>query len=231
MILSVFLQITDTITGQTGMPPQPVVENFHWYNLFAAGGPVMYPIAILLIITIYVWLYKFFSIQSQSKIDERLIPHVKDQLIGGNLQSAKSYTSNLNTAMGRVVDSGVDTIGRPMSEVESNLETAANIELMEMEKHMGVLRIVIGIAPMLGFIGTIIGVIRIFYDISTSNDQFSISVISAGLYQKMITSGFGLLTGIIAYGAFNLLTMKIERFALKLQKSVFDFMKIINTTE
>ncbi|MFI5172595.1 MAG: MotA/TolQ/ExbB proton channel family protein [Chitinophagales bacterium] len=230
MMLSVFLQITDTLTNPLNTNTPANLESLHWYDLFAKGGPVMYPIAALLVITIYVWLYKFFSINTQSKIDDRLIPHVKDQLMGGNLQSAKSYTSNLNTALGRVVDSGVDTIGRPMSEVESNLETAANIELMEMEKHMGVLRIVAGIAPMLGFIGTIAGVIKIFYDISTSND-LSISVISAGLYQKMITSGFGLLTGIIAYSAFNLLTMKIERFGLKLQKAVFDFMRIINTTE
>ncbi len=231
MILSIFLQITDTLTNSLNTNAVAPKEDLRWIDLLAKGGPVMIPIAILLIITIYVWIYKFFSLNAQSKLDDRLIPHVKDQLIGGNLQSAKSYTSNLNTAMGRVVDSGLDTIGRPMSEVESNLETAANIELMEMEKHMGVLRIVAGIAPMLGFIGTIIGVITIFYDISTSNDDFSISVISAGLYQKMITSGFGLLTGIIAYGAFNLLTMKIERFALKLQKAVFDFMRIINTTE
>ena len=231
MVLSVFLQITDTLTNTLQTDAAAPHEKIRWFFLLAKGGPVMIPISILLVITIYVWLYKYFSINNQSKIDERLIPQVKDQLMGGNLQSAKSYTSNLNTAMGRVVDTGLDTIGRPMSEVESNLETASNIELMEMEKHMGVLRIVAGIAPMLGFIGTIAGVITIFYDISTSNDDFSISVISAGLYQKMITSGFGLLTGIIAYGAFNLLTMKIERFGLKLQKAVFDFMRIINTTE
>ncbi|MBC8048230.1 MAG: MotA/TolQ/ExbB proton channel family protein, partial [Fimbriimonadaceae bacterium] len=107
---------------------------------------------------------------------------------------------------------------------------ASNIEVMEMEKHLGIMGVIAGIAPMLGFIGTIAGVIKIFYDISVSND-ISISIISAGLYEKMVTSGFGLLTGIIAYGGYHLLNMKIDRFALKMQRSAFEFIKIINKSE
>ncbi len=230
MVLSFILQIQETAVSTLGTTPEVTHERLRWFDLLAKGGPVMVPIAILLVITIYVWVYKFITINGQSKIDDRLIPQVKDQLVLGNLKSAKSYVSNVNTSIARVVDTGLDMVGSPMNEVESGLETASNIEIMEMEKHMGVLRIVAGIAPMLGFIGTIGGVIKIFYDISTTND-ISISVISAGLYQKMITSGFGLLTGIIAYGAFNILTMKVERFALKLQRAAFDFIRIINTKE
>ena len=230
MVLSLFLQIQDTAVSTLTTVPAVTHEKLKIFDLLVKGGPVMIPIAILLVLTIYIWIYKFISINSQSKIDNRLIPQIKDQLVQGNLKSAKSYVANVNTSIARVVDTGLDMVGSPMNEVESGLETASNIEILEMEKHMGVLRIVAGIAPMLGFIGTIAGVITIFYDISTSND-ISISVISAGLYQKMITSGFGLLTGIIAYGAFNILTMKIERFALKLQRAAFDFIRIINTTE
>lgn len=231
MTLPIILQIQDTVFNTLNSPASEAVpDHLRLFDLLVKGGPVMIPITLLLLITIYVWLYKYFSINSQSKIDERLILNIKDQLISGNLKSAKSQVAGINTSMSRVIDAGLDTIGRPIREIESNLETASNIELLEMEKHMGLLRIVAGIAPMLGFIGTIAGVIKIFYDISITND-FSISVISAGLYQKMITSGFGLLTGIIAYGAFNLLTMKIDRFALKLQKSVFDFIRILNINE
>jgi len=230
MVLSFILQIQDTAVSTLTSTPVETHEKLRIFELLAKGGPVMIPIAILLVITIYVWIYKFIMINAQSKIDNRLIPQIKDQLVLGNLKSAKSYVANVNTSSARVVDTGLDMVGSPMNEVESGLETASNIEILEMEKHMGVLRIVAGIAPMLGFIGTIAGVILIFYDISTSNDV-SITAISAGLYQKMITSGFGLLTGIIAYGAFNLLTMKIERFALRLQRAAFDFIRIINTKE
>ena len=230
MDLSFILQIQDTAVSTLTTPAVEPQEKLRIFELLAKGGPVMIPIAILLVITIYVWIYKFITINAQSKIDNRLIPQVKDQLVLGNLKSAKGYVANVNTSVARVVDTGLDMVGSPMNEVESGLETASNIEILEMEKHMGVLRIVAGIAPMLGFIGTIAGVITIFYDISTTND-ISISVISAGLYQKMITSGFGLLTGIIAYGAFNLLTMKIELFALRLQRAAFDFIRIINTKE
>ncbi|MBC8173797.1 MAG: MotA/TolQ/ExbB proton channel family protein [Chitinophagales bacterium] len=231
MTLGLILQITDTLTSFNQQPPTDIGgDRILLIELLIKGGPVMIPIAILLLLSIYLWSYKFFTINRANKVDERMIPQIKDQLLMGNIEAAHSYVRNTNSAQARIIDSGISTLGRSMREIESNLETASNIEVMEMEKNLGYLGIIAGIAPMLGFIGTIAGVIKIFYDISVS-ENISITVISAGLYEKMVTSGFGLLTGIIAYGAYHLLNMKIDRFALKMQKAAFDFIRIINTPE
>lgn len=231
MELVTLLQITQPITSAApATPTEPVHDKLLLIDLLVNGGPIMIPIAILLAITIYLWIYKAISISQAAKIDERMIPSIKDQLVSGNVQSAESYVKSMNTAQSRVIESGLATLGRSMREIESNLETAANIEIMQMEKHLGYMGIIAGIAPMLGFIGTIAGVIKIFYNISVSND-ISIGIISSGLYEKMITSGSGLLTGIIAYGGYHLLNMKIDRVSLKLQRSSFDFIRIINKAE
>ncbi len=222
--MTIFLQITDTLaTGTAGSSHDKVL----FIDLIAKGGFIMIPITILLIISIYLWIYKFLMIGRNSKLDRRFIDHVRDQLQTGNLQAAHMYAKNNDTAIGRVIENGIATLGRPVKEIESNLESASNIEFMEMERHLGYLGLIAGVAPMLGFIGTIAGVIRIFYNISLSND-ISIGAISAGLYEKMITSGFGLIVGIVAYCAYHVMTMKIDRFALSLQKSTFEFIKIIN---
>ncbi len=232
MELVTILQITQPISGSPAVtsPVTPSDDKLALFELLLKGGPIMIPIAVLLAVTIYLWIYKAISISQAAKIDERMIPSIKDQLMNGNVQSAESYVKGVNTAQARVMESGLGTLGRSMREIESNLETAANIEIMQMEKHLGYMGIIAGIAPMLGFIGTIAGVIKIFYNISVSND-ISISIISSGLYEKMITSGSGLLTGIIAYGGYHLLNMKIDRLSLKLQKSSFDFIRIINKAE
>ncbi|HMU70647.1 MAG TPA: MotA/TolQ/ExbB proton channel family protein [Chitinophagales bacterium] len=229
-MLSTLLQIPTVTSTPASTTPPAVDQELHIFELLVKGGPIMIPIAILLVLAIYLWIYKSITISQLSRMDERMIPAIKDQLTSGNLSSAEAYVRNINTAQARVIDSGIATLGRSMREIESNLETASEIEIMQMEKHLGYMGIIAGIAPMLGFIGTIAGVIKIFYNISVSND-ISISIISSGLYEKMITSGFGLLTGIIAYGGYHLLNMKIDRTALKLQRNSFEFIRIINKSE
>ena len=130
MVLSFILQIQDTAVSTLTTPAVEPQEKLRIFELLAKGGPVMIPIAILLVITIYVWIYKFITINAQSKIDNRLIPQVKDQLVLGNLKSAKGYVANVNTSVARVVDTGLDMVGSPMNEVESGLETASNIEIL-----------------------------------------------------------------------------------------------------
>lgn len=233
MSLAVILQSTQTLQSMQPLETTttaPADDKLLLIELLMKGGPIMIPIAVLLVVSIYIWIYKFFIINKASKVDERMIPSIKDQLTMGNLAAAESYARNMNTSQARVIESGLGTLGRSMREIESNLETSSNIEIMELEKNLGYLGTIAGIAPMLGFIGTIAGVIRVFYDISVSG-EVEISIISAGLYEKMVTSGFGLLTGIIAYSGYHLLNMKIDRFALKLQKTAFDFIRIINKAE
>lgn len=190
------------------------------------GGFFLIPISILLFYTFYLIIERYLYIQRVSKIDSRLMGDVSVNLVSGNLDMALSIAERSNTASGNILKEGIQVIGRPIAEIESNMDRAADIEIGEMEKHLGQLGLIAGIAPTLGFIGTISGVIKIFYSISVT-ENISIGNISGGLYEKMISSGSGLIVGIIAYSAYHLLNGKIDNFALKIQKQILEFVNII----
>lgn len=190
------------------------------------GGFFLVPIAILLFYTFYLIVERYLYIHKAAKIDGNLIRDVKDNLNSGNLDMAVSIAERNGTSSGVILKEGILTIGRPISEIESNMERATNIEIGQMEKKMGQLGLIAGIAPTLGFIGTIGGVIKIFYSISQTED-ISIGNISGGLYEKMISSGAGLIVGIIAYSAYHLFNGKIDNFSLAIQKQILDFVNII----
>jgi biopolymer transport protein ExbB len=190
------------------------------------GGFFLIPIAILLFYTFYVVIERYSYIHRVSKVDPLLMRDVRDHLNAGNFDLARSITERTNTASGNVIKEGILLIGRPIAEIESNMDRAADIEIAEMEQHLGQLGLIAGIAPTLGFIGTISGVIKIFYSISVT-ENISIGNISGGLYEKMISSGSGLIVGIIAYSAYHLLNGKIDNYALKVQKQILEFVNII----
>lgn len=190
------------------------------------GGVFLIPIAILLFYTIYVIIERYLYISKASKIDSRLMQDVGDKLHSGNIELARSIVERNNTASGNILKEGVLVIGRPIAEIESNMDRAADIEIGEMESRLGHLGLIAGIAPTLGFVGTISGVIKIFYSISVT-ENISIGNISGGLYEKMISSGAGLIVGIIAYSGYHILNGKIDDFALKIQKQILEFVNII----
>ena len=190
------------------------------------GGFFLIPIAILLLYTFYVIAERYMYIDKASKIDDRLLRDVGEQLQSGNIELARAIVERSTNASSTIIKEGILVIGRPIAEIESNMDRAADIEIGQMEKHLGHLGLIAGIAPTLGFIGTISGVIKIFYSISVT-ENISIGNISGGLYEKMISSGAGLIVGIIAYSAYHLLNGKIDNFALKVQKQILEFVNII----
>jgi biopolymer transport protein ExbB len=190
------------------------------------GGFFLIPISILLFYTFYLIIERYLYIHKASKIDNHLMVDIRDNLNLGKLDLARTIAERSNTASGNIIKEGILVIGRPITEIESNMDRAADIEIGEMEKHLGQLGLIAGIAPTLGFIGTISGVIKIFYSISVT-ENISIGNISGGLYEKMISSGSGLIVGIIAYSAYHLLNGKIDNFALKIQKQILEFVNII----
>ena len=197
------------------------------FDLVAKGGWVMVPIAFLFFATLYLIGERWILIGKQSKVDDGFVDNVKDMLLQGNIKSAESFCKNQRTAIGRVFEKAVGRVGVASNkEIEGTIETVGQIELSRMDRNLGYLGVIAGIAPMLGFIGTISGIIRIFYDISLS-DNISVGIIAGGLYEKMITSGAGLIVGVIAYSGYHLLNMMIERFTLKLEMNAFEFMEVL----
>ncbi|MBZ4036425.1 MotA/TolQ/ExbB proton channel family protein [Flavobacterium sp. 17A] len=225
-----FIQLqTDTIANASNVVVEKIAAPQNEISMFGfimKGGVFLIPIAILLFYTIYLIFERYMYISRASKIDGRLMQDIGDKLHSGNIELARTIVERNNTAAGNILKEGVLVIGRPIAEIESNMDRAADIEIGEMERHLGHLGLIAGIAPTLGFIGTISGVIKIFYSISVT-ENISIGNISGGLYEKMISSGSGLIVGIIAYSAYHLLNGKIDNFALKIQKQILEFVNII----
>ena len=217
-----------SMTANAAAQPQTL----QLFDLVAKGGWVMVPIAFLFFAALYLMFERYFVIRSQTKMDANFIDNIRDMVAQGNVKSAESFAKNQRTAMGRVFEKAIGRIGSPIREIESTIETVGQIELSRLERNMGYLGIIAGIAPMMGFIGTISGIIRIFYDISLT-DNISVGIIAGGLYEKMITSGAGLIVGVIAYTCYHLLNMMIERFTLALEVNAFEFIEVLQkpTTE
>lgn len=225
-----FLQLqTDTIANAaSNVVIEKIAPNteISVLGFILKGGFFLIPIAILLFYTFYVIIERYLYITKASKTDSKLIQEVGDKLNSGNIEMARIIVERNNTSAANILKEGVLVIGRPIAEIESNMDRAADIEIGEMERRLGHLGLIAGIAPTLGFVGTISGVIKIFYSISVT-ENISIGNISGGLYEKMISSGAGLIVGIIAYSAYHILNGKIDDFALKIQKQILEFVNII----
>ena len=224
-----FIQLqADTLTTASSVVVEKIAPNteISVLGFILKGGFFLIPIAILLFYTFYLIIERYLYIHKVAKIDPLLMRDVRENLNAGNFDLARSITERTNTASGNVIKEGILLIGRPITEIESNMDRAADIEIAQMEQHLGQLGLIAGIAPTLGFIGTISGVIKIFYSISVT-ENISIGNISGGLYEKMISSGSGLIVGIIAYSAYHLLNGKIDNYALKVQKQILEFVNII----
>jgi biopolymer transport protein ExbB len=203
-----------------------MTESVSYLDFLLKGGIMIIPIILLLFFCIYVIIERYLSIKKATKQDANLISDVKMQLQSGKLDNAIMMCSRENTASGNIMKSGISIIGRPISEIESVMERTANVEIAEMEKGLGHLGLISGIAPILGFIGTISGVIKIFHTISNTGN-LNIQTISGGLYEKMISSGAGLVVGVVAYSAYHLFNMMIDSFSLKVQKQTLEIINVI----
>jgi biopolymer transport protein ExbB len=201
-------------------------EEISFLGFVMKGGIFIIPIIILLFYTMYVIIERVRYIKRMTKYNPNLINDIKSNLEKGNLSDALGQAQRDPSSYGAVLAEGIQSIDRPVTEIESNMDKVVNIEIGKMEKGGEALGIIAGIAPTFGFIGTIAGVIKIFYNISIS-ENVSIGNISGGLYEKMISSGAGLLVGLLAYSAYHILNAMIDRYALKVQIINMDFINII----
>jgi biopolymer transport protein ExbB len=232
MFLNFFLQSTtvasDTLANAAANANTvPVTtDSVSYLDFLLKGGIMIIPIILLLFFCIYLIVERYLSIKKATKQDENMINDVRIQLKSGKIDNAIMMCGRGNTASGNIIKSGISIIGRPISEIESVMEKTANVEIAEMEKGLGYLGLISGIAPILGFIGTISGVIKIFHTISNTGN-LNIQTISGGLYEKMISSGAGLVVGVIAYSAYHLFNMMIDHFSLKVQKQTLEIINVI----
>ncbi len=226
-----FLQAADTAhklldTAKNAGAQVAAGHEIRFGDLLVKGGWVMVPIGVLAILGLVIFFERYFTIRKASKDDSNLMVQVRSSIVTGNLETAKAICRNSNTPLGRMLQKGLLRIGRPIKDIEGAIENVGKLEVSKLEKNIGILGIVAGIAPMFGFLGTIIGVIKIFYDISESGN-LSIGVISGGLYVKMITSAAGLMVGIVAYVGYHILNIMVEKVILRLETDAIEFIDLL----
>jgi biopolymer transport protein ExbB len=220
-------QITDTV-HTLNLGNTVSVDEMNLFSLFVKGGFVLIPIVILSLLSFYLIIQKYLEIRNNVRFDPIMMQTLYNNIKRGDLESAVLNLSPYNSSYARVFKRVLRKIGRPVNEIEGSIESVASIEVTKLGKNLNYLGIISGIAPMLGFVGTISGVIKIFYSISLT-DNISIGSISGGLYEKMISSGTGLVVGIIAFTGYHLLHGKINRFVAKLEEETYSFLELITT--
>jgi len=221
MLNSILLQVSDTLSTSTP------IQSINYFELLLKGGIVVYPILLLLLFTLYLIVERYLFIKAASNIDYGFLRSLKDNILRGDIRTATTLCKSTNLPIARILEKGITRIGRPVKDIESAIEIQSNLEISKMEKNMGYLGLIAGVAPTLGFVGTISGIIRIFYEISVTGN-FSIETISNGLYEKMIASFSGLVVGLVAYSAYHGINMMIDKFSIYLQATVMDFLDTLN---
>jgi biopolymer transport protein ExbB len=228
-----FLQVTDTLhkladtANHAGQQLAPIPEQeLRFGDLLVKGGWVMLPIGLLAVLGLVIFFERYFTIRKASRTDNNLMIQVRSSILTGNLESAKAICRNSNTPLGRMLQKGLLRIGRPIKDIEGAIENVGKLEVSKLEKNIGIVGIIAGIAPMFGFLGTIWGVIKIFYDISKT-DNISMGVISGGLYVKMVTSAAGLMVGIVAFVGYHVLNMMVDKLILRLETDAIEFIDLL----
>jgi biopolymer transport protein ExbB len=201
-------------------------QTLNLLDLIMKGGWVMVPIGILSVIAVYLMIERFITINRASKVDNGFMANIKAMLMDGKADAALSLCRSTNTPIARLLEKGIKRLGKPVKEIESAVENTGKLEIYKLEKNLSYLGIIAGIAPMFGFVGTISGVIKIFYNISLA-DNISIGLIAGGLYEKMITSAAGLIVGIIAHIGFHYLNTMIDRVSFQLESTTVEFIDLI----
>ncbi len=218
------INVADT-TAAIAKAVKPETSISLW-DLTIKGGWLMVPIAVLAVAAVYIFFERFFAIRKAAQFENNFIDRIRDYIHEGKIDAALNLCSSTDRPVARMIEKGIKRLGRPIKEIEDSIEIVGKFEIYNLEKNLVILGVIAGIAPMFGFIGTIAGVIKIFYNISLA-DNISIGLIAGGLYEKMVTSAAGLLIGIVAYIFYHWLNVMIEKVVHKLELNAMNFIDLL----
>jgi biopolymer transport protein ExbB len=225
-----FLQINDTgrLSDSTATALNAVTADTHMnvMDLLFSGGVLMIPLALLLVLAIFFFFERWIAIKNASNVDPNFMNIIRDHVVTGNVTAARSLAKNTNNSVARMIDKGLQRIGKPIDAIEKSMENVGKLEVYKMERNLSVLSLVYGIAPMFGFLGTIFGMLQLFYNINLTG-EFTPAAIAGGIYTKMITSASGLIIGLLGYVAYNFLNSQINKTINKMEVASAEFIDIL----
>lgn len=230
-MLGILLQIPDTVNRVADSlhainPPAAASEKISLLSLLVKGGVLMIPLAVLLLIAIFFFFERYFAIKKAGKIDDSFMLMIRDHITSGNLAAARSLARNTNNPVAKMIEKGIQRVGKPIDYIEKAMENVGRLQIYHVEKNLIVLSMIAAIAPMFGFLGTIAGMIQLFFDISVTGD-ITLGVIAGGIYVKMITSATGLVIGILAYIGHNYLSAQIDKLTNKMEAASAEFIDVL----
>ncbi len=218
---SILLQIsTDTASALGG------AEKTTLLDLGLKGGFVMIPIALLFVVSVYLFIERYLTIRKASRVDKTFMRNIRDYVVSGNIDAARMLCKNTDTPIARMMEKGVLRIGKPLRNIEVAIENVGKLEIYKMEKNLATLATIAGAAPMIGFLGTVTGMIKAFFQMA-SNDNVVASQLAGGIYEAMITTAAGLAVGIIAFIGYNLLISLVEKVVFNMEASSVEFMDLL----
>jgi biopolymer transport protein ExbB len=193
------------------------------------GGQIIIALLfVLLTVALYIYFERFFAIKSASKIDENFMNQIKNSVSNGKLEAANALCKSKNTPTARLIEKGISRIGKPLEDINTAIETAGKLEIYQLEKNVSVLATIAGVAPMIGFLGTVIGMIIAIHEIANAGGQIDIKMLSDGLYTAMTTTVAGLIVGIIAYITYNHLVVRTDKVVYQMEAKSVEFLDLLN---
>lgn len=205
---------------------QPQLE-FSLIDMACKGGWLMIPLLLLSIATIYLFSMKWSTIRKASKVDPAFMQQIKEYIETGRISQAQELCRQTNTPTARLVGKGIERLGRPLQDIQTSIENVGNMEVAALEKGLPMLATIAGGAPMIGFLGTVMGMVQAFFNMAQAGSNIDITLLSGGIYTAMVTTVAGLIVGIMAYFGYNLLTNQVSDVVTKMQNTTVEFVDML----
>ena len=222
------LQIIDSLTNATHKLSGDTNHDGYlgFGELLMMGGWIMIPLGVMLLLAVWVFAERTIAIRNAAKIDSNFMNIIRDHIVSGNVSAARSFAKNTNNPVARIIDKGIQRIGKPIDSIEKSMDNVGTLEMYKLEKNLGILSVVSKAAPIFGFVGTLVGLMQLFSGITTSN-EFEVGTIAGGIYTKLITSITGLVIGLAAYLGYSYLNTQIDKTANKMEAASADFLDVL----
>lgn len=215
----------DTLTNPAAAQSVPKKE-IHLIDLMMQAGWIMIPLLLLSIATVYVFVERWMAIKKATEVDVNFMNIIRDNILSGNVTAARNFARNTDNPVGRIIDKGLQRIGKPIDSIEKSMENVAQLEMYKLERNVNILSVISKIAPIFGFVGTLMGLMQLFFNINATG-EYELSTIAGGIYTKLITSITGLVIGLIAYMFHNILHTQVEKAINKMEASAADFLDVL----
>ena len=221
--------LSETLTGTNPvLTPVEAAQEMNLWDMAVKGGWIMVVLGVMSLIGFYILFERNYVIRKAGKEDPLFMDKIKDYILGGEIKAAIAYCRSVNTPSARMIEKGITRLGRPVNDVQAAIENVGNIEVAKLEKGFTIMATIVGGAPMLGFLGTVTGMVKAFFEMANAGNNIDITLLSGGIYEAMITTVGGLIVGIIMMFAYNYLVTLVDGVVNKMEGKTMAFMDLLN---